>query len=160
MQSIQIISVGKLKESYLRDACAEYVKRLQAFCKLQITELSEVRLPESPNPAQIAAALAAEGAEMRRRLPQSGYTVALCIEGKALSSEGLSERLSAAALAGKSTATFLIGSSHGLPPDIKAEADLCLSMSAMTFPHQLARLMLLEQVYRAFQISTGGKYHK
>lgn len=160
MLTINIITVGKLKESYLREGCAEYAKRLQAFCKLQVIELAEARLPDHPSTAQIEAALLQEGAQMLAKLPQNGYAIALCIEGGTLTSEGLSEKLSAVAVSGKSAVSFLIGSSHGLSPQVKQAVDLGLSMSDMTFPHQLARLMLLEQVYRAFHIAAGGKYHK
>lgn len=160
MQRIRIIAVGKLKEAWMRAGCAEYEKRIAAFARLDITELPEERLPESPNDAQIAAALSAEGAKMLRLIPPNAFTAALCIEGGTLPSEALADRLAKESLSGRSEAVFLIGSSHGLSDEVKRAANCRLSMSPMTFPHQLARLMLLEQLYRACQITAGGKYHK
>ncbi|MCM1329637.1 MAG: 23S rRNA (pseudouridine(1915)-N(3))-methyltransferase RlmH [Ruminococcus sp.] len=161
MLSVNLITVGKLKESYLREACGEYVKRLGAFCKIKITELPESRLPDSPSEKEIAAALSNEG---RTIIPiisgKSSYNIAMCVEGKQLSSEGLAEKISQISVAGKSALNIVIGSSHGISEDVKKASDLRLSMSEMTFPHQLARVMVLEQVYRSFQIINGGKYHK
>ena len=160
MYNIDIICVGKLKEDYLRGACAEYSKRLSAFCKLKITELTPARIPDDPSRAQIDSALADEGKRILQLIHQSVRVYAMCIEGKQLSSEKLSKKLSECGLNGFSTVNFIIGSSFGISPEIKAKADLRLSMSEMTFPHQLARIMLLEQVYRAFQISANTRYHK
>lgn len=160
MRTITVLCVGKLKESYFRDACAEYVKRLGGFAKVQIIELDEERLPDAPSPAQIEATLAAEGKRMLEKIPRGAAVVALCIEGREQSSEALSATLSRWAVEGISQVVFAIGSSFGLSPEIKAAAKLKLSMSPMTFPHQLARVMLLEQIYRALQIEAGGKYHK
>lgn len=160
MLNINIISVGKLKETYLRDASAEYQKRLGAFCRLEIIEISSFKLPENPSPAQIDAALNREGSHITAKIPANSMVYVLCIEGKMLSSEELSAKLSAAANEGTSNITFIIGGSHGLSEEIKKRADFVLSMSRMTFPHQLARIMMLEQLYRAFMISSGGKYHK
>ena len=160
MISINIICLGRLKESYLREACAEYAKRLGAFCRLNITELTPAKLPDSPNETQIACALAEEAKKINACISKGDTVVALCIEGKELSSEMLSEEIEKCALSGGSTIDFIIGSSYGLAPEIKAKAKLRLSMSKMTFPHQLARVMLLEQIYRAFMISSSGKYHK
>ena len=160
MYNIDIICVGKLKEDYLRGACAEYSKRLSAFCKLKITELTPARIPDDPSRAQIDSALADEGKRILQLIHQSVRVYAMCIEGKQLSSEKLSKKLSECGLNGFSTVNFIIGSSFGIAPEIKAKADLRLSMSEMTFPHQLARIMLLEQVYRAFQISANTRYHK
>ena len=151
--------MGKLKEKFYRDAVEEYSKRLQRFCKLEITELPETRLPEDPSPAEIKRALAAEANAIRQKL-EGGAVVAMCIEGQTCSSEALSKKLAAFALEGKSKVTFLIGGSFGLDETLKREADWRLSMSPMTFPHHLARVMLLEQVYRAYQIEAGTKYHK
>ena len=148
MIRINLITVGKLKEKYWRDAAAEYSKRLGAFCKLEIVELNESRLSDNPSEKEIAADI------------KGAYNIAMCIEGKQLSSEKLSKKLSECGLNGFSTVNFIIGSSFGIAPEIKAKADLRLSMSEMTFPHQLARIMLLEQVYRAFQISANTRYHK
>lgn len=160
MQRVTILCVGKLKEKFYIDAAAEYVKRLQRSCKLDIVELPEYRLPEEPSPAEIQKALQAEGAAIRERLPKGGAVVALCIEGKPCSSVELSRRMQELAVSGKSQLTFLIGGSVGLSEDLKRQADWRLSMSPMTFPHHLARIMLLEQIYRACQIAAGTKYHK
>lgn len=160
MLSVQIICVGKLKEKFYAAAVDEYVKRLGGYCKLTITELPEERLGDSPSPAQIEGALAKEGAAMLARLPKGGAVTALCVEGQNLPSEGLAERLALWATQGRSQLTFVIGSSHGLHEKVKSAADFKLSMSQMTFPHHLARVMLLEQIYRAFKIQEGSHYHK
>ena len=152
--------MGKLKEKFYRDAVEEYSKRLQRFCKLEITELPETRLPEDPSPAQVRQALAAEAALIRERLPRGGAVIALCVEGKPCSSEELSRRMADFGVAGQTQLTFLIGGSFGLDETLKREADWRLSMSPMTFPHHMARVMLLEQVYRAYQIAVGTRYHK
>lgn len=161
MLNVNLITVGKLKESYLRDACAEYQKRLQAFCKLNIVELNESRLPDSPSEKEIKTALSNEGKAMMSLLSgNSCYNITMCIEGKQLSSVKFAEKLEKISVDGKSTVNIVIGSSFGIADEIKAVSDFKLSMSEMTFPHQLARVMLLEQLYRAFQINSGGKYHK
>ena len=160
MLGVTVLCLGKLKESYLREACLEYQKRLTRFCKLNIIELVPESLPSEPSAAQIEAALNTEGKRLLAEIPNGSYVYALCIEGKQRSSERFSKELSDLPLSGKSHVTFVIGSSHGLSDEVKGRADAKLSMSEMTFPHQLARVMLLEQIYRAFQISTGGKYHK
>ena len=156
--NVKLIVIGKLKEDYLRSACAEYIKRLGRYCTFELHELDECRLSESPSDKQIAAALKKEGEQIRRYA--AGIIVPMCIEGKQLSSPELAEKIASAGVSGSSTVTFIIGSSFGLDPEIKAMGTLKLSMSKMTFPHQLARVMLLEQIYRAFQINSGGKYHK
>ena len=160
MQRVTVLCVGKLKEKFYLEAAAEYVKRLQRFCKLELVELPESRLPESPSPAEVQRALAAEAVAIRERLPKGGAVIALCIEGKTCSSVELSHRMEELAVAGKTQLTFLIGGSVGLDESLKRQADWRLSMSPMTFPHHLARIMLLEQIYRAYQISAGTKYHK
>ncbi len=160
MQRVTVLCVGKLKEKFYLEAAAEYVKRLQRFCKLELVELPESRLPESPSPAEVQRALAAEAAAIREKLPKGGAVIALCIEGKPCSSVELSRRMEELAVAGKTQLTFFIGGSVGLDEDLKRQADWRLSMSPMTFPHHLARIMLLEQIYRAYQISAGTKYHK
>ena len=157
---VQLICVGRMKERFYLDAAAEYVKRLSAYCKLQVVELPEERLPASPSRAQIDAALEKEGAAVLARLAPGAALTALCVEGEAYSSEGLSGLLARWSAAGAGPLAFVIGGSYGLHPDVKARARLRLSMSPMTFPHHLARVMLLEQIYRAYQINTGGKYHK
>ena len=160
LSSVTILAVGKLKESYLREACAEYSKRLQGFCRFSIEEVAEYRLPDNPSPAQIAAGLEREGREMLSRIPAGAYVVAMCIEGKMLDSVELSRKLSQIAVQGRSSVVFIIGGSFGIWEQVKQRADLRPSMSPMTFPHQLARVMLCEQVYRAFSIEANTKYHK
>lgn len=160
MQKVSIICVGKLKEKFYLEAAAEYVKRLQRHCKLEIIELPESRLSDTPSPAEIKKALSAEAAAIRERLPKGGAVIAMCIEGKTCSSEELSRRMADFAVAGKTQLTFLIGGSVGLDEELKKQADWRLSMSPMTFPHHMARVMLLEQIYRAYQIEQGTKYHK
>lgn len=159
MQRITVLCVGKLKEKFYADAAAEYCKRLSRYCKIEVTELPETRLPEDPSPAEIKKALAAEANAIRQKL-EGGAVVAMCIEGQTCSSEALSKKLAAFALEGKSKVTFLIGGSFGLDETLKKQADWRLSMSPMTVPHHLARVMLLEQIYRACQIAEGTRYHK
>lgn len=159
MQRITVICVGKLKEKFYVAAVKEYCKRLSRFCKLDIVELQETRLPKEPSPAEIQQALASEAAAIESKLPH-GALIALCIEGHELSSAALAEKLESFAASGVSQLTFLIGGSCGLDEILKQKADLRLSMSPMTFPHHLARVMLLEQIYRAYQIQAGTKYHK
>ena len=160
MQRVSIICVGKLKEKFYMEAAAEYLKRLQRHCKLELVELPETRLPEDPSPAEIQKALAAEADLIREKLPKGGAVIAMCIEGKTCSSEELSRKLSDFGVAGKTQVTFLIGGSFGLDSALKQSADWRLSMSPMTFPHHMARIMLLEQIYRAYQIADGTRYHK
>ena len=160
MQRVTVLCVGKLKEKFYIDAAAEYVKRLQRHCKLELIELPEQRLPDDPSPAEIQKALRAEGDAIREKLPKGGAVIALCIEGKPCSSQELSRRMVDLAVQGKTQLTFLIGGSVGLDEDLKRRADWRLSMSPMTFPHHMARIMLLEQIYRAYQIADGTKYHK
>lgn len=160
MVTVNVICIGKLKEKYLRDACSEYVKRLGAFCKINIIEIEPSPLPDRPSEGQIENALLAEGKKILSKIPAQSYTYAMCIEGKERSSEALSRETAALPVRGISSVNFIIGGSYGLSDAVKSAADDRLSMSPMTFPHQLARVMLLEQIYRAFQISSGGKYHK
>ena len=160
MQKVSIICVGKMKEKFYIDAAAEYVKRLSRFCKLEITELPEDRLPDDPSQAQIDAALAKEADAIRAKLPPSAYIIAMCVEGKTRSSEELASLMAQSANQGESHLVFLIGGSFGLHPSVKALAAVKLSMSPMTFPHHLARVTVLEQIYRAFKINEGSSYHK
>ena len=160
MQKVTILCVGKLKEKFYAEAVAEYSKRLKRHCTLEIVELPESRLPDDPSPAEIRQALAAEAALIEAKLPKGGAVIAMCIEGKELSSPALAEQVEQFGLNGASQLTFLIGGSVGLDASLKQKADLRLSMSPMTFPHHLARIMLLEQIYRAYQILAGSKYHK
>lgn len=160
MQKVTVLCVGKLKEKFYMDACAEYQKRLTRHCKVEVIELPEQRLGDSPSSAEIAAALSKEADIIEEKLSKTGAVVALCVEGRTLSSPQLSEAMARWASQGVSQLTFLIGGSFGLDERVKQRADLRLSMSPMTFPHHLARVMLLEQLYRAYQIQDGTKYHK
>lgn len=160
MLNINIICVGKLKEKFLTEAIKEYSKRLSAFCKLVITELDETKLFDKASDSDIQNALKSESEKILAKVGKDSFVIAMCIEGKMMSSEKLSELFDRVSLEGKSRIDIIIGSSFGLSDEVKRKADLKLSVSHMTFPHQLFRVMLLEQVYRAFQISTGGKYHK
>ena len=159
MLHIKLIALGNLKESYLREALAEYQKRLSAFARTEILELKECRLPDNPNEGEIEAALEKEATAILAAIPPRAYTVALCIEGKQFSSEALAERL-AGVMQESGELVLIIGSSHGLAPRVKAAANLKLSVSALTFPHQLMRVLLLETLYRSLSILHGGKYHK
>ncbi len=156
MQRVSVICVGKLKERFYIEAAAEYCKRLSRCCKLELVELPEQRLPENPSPAEIERALAREAEAIRSRLPAGAAVAALCVEGTLRSSEELAGLLARE----EAGLAFVIGGSCGLHPSVKALAKERLSMSPMTFPHHLARVMLLEQIYRGFQIRGGGKYHK
>lgn len=159
MMKITVISPGKLKERYLREAADEYIKRLSRFCDLAMIEPEPCRLPENPSEAQINSALENEADMLLKKIPDNAFVVALCVEGKRLSSEQLAERVSELSAVGRPL-TMIIGSSYGLSERVKKRADMRLSVSDMTFPHQLFRIMLLEQIYRAFQINMGSEYHK
>ncbi len=158
--NITVIALGKLKEKYLRDAIDEYAKRISAYGKLDIIELNPVRLSDNPSQTEIDNTLAKEAEEIKKKIPNGSYVFSLCVEGKEKSSEQLAATIKDVALNGKSSIVFIIGSSFGLSPEIKKLSDCRLSFSPMTFPHQLMRVMLLEQIYRAFQINNNGKYHK
>lgn len=160
MFHITLITVGKLKERYYAAAADEYIRRLGAYCKFELIELPECRLPDDPNGTQIAAGLAREAEQIEAKLPRGAWFCVLTPEGTELSSEGLAERLQAEKLNGRSAACFLIGSSFGIDVRIKRMADFRLSFSKMTFPHHLMRVMALEQLYRAESILAGTKYHK
>lgn len=160
MLSVHILCVGKLKEKFYVDAAAEYAKRLSAYCRLTLVELPEEKLPANPAQAQVDAALSREAKLIRDRLPPSASVVALCVEGKLRSSQELAGLLRTWEHNTAKHLVFVVGSSYGLDASIKADAWMCLSMSPMTFPHHLARVMLLEQVYRAFKINEGSSYHK
>ena len=160
MFEITLLTVGKLKEKFYLSAAAEYEKRLKGYCKFQITELPEVRLPDDPSPAEIHAGLEKEADMIFAKLPKNTWFCIFTPEGKILSSEEFAQKLENVKLAGKSSACFLIGSSFGISPRVKAKADFQLSMGKMTFPHHLARIMVLEQLYRAEAIQAGSKYHK
>jgi len=160
MLNIKILCVGKLKEPFYIDAAAEYAKRLGAYCRLEVEALPEARRSANPSPAETAAALEKEAEALLRHIPRGAAVIALCVEGRELDSEGFSALLTRYAAGGVSRLCFVIGGSDGLAPAVKQSADLQLSMSKMTFPHHLARILLLEQLYRGFQIAEGGKYHK
>ena len=159
MMKVTLIAPEGLKEKYLREATDEYIKRLHGFCDLKIAEFSPFKLPDKPSESQIAAALDREAEQILKRIPSGSRTAALCIEGKMLSSEELAAEIRAADNSG-TPFTFIIGSSHGLAEQVKRSADIRLSFSKMTFPHQLFRVLLLEQLYRAYKINSGGAYHK
>lgn len=161
MIRVNIICIGKIKEKYFTDAINEYAKRLSAFCKFSVVEFAEEKIrSNNPNQSQIDEVIEAEGKRIMQKIGASDYVAAMCIEGKLMSSEELSKTLDNVSLGGKSTVDFIIGGSYGLSNTVKSRADLRLSMSKMTFPHQMARMILSEQIYRAFEISTNGKYHK
>ena len=160
MFDITLITVGKLKEKFYLSAAAEYEKRLKGFCRFTLTELPEARLPDDPSPAEINAGLEKEAELILSKIPKGAWFCVLTPEGKLQSSEELARKLSEVKLSGKSCACFLIGSSFGIAGRVKAMADMKLSMSLMTFPHHLARIMVLEQIYRAEAIQAGTKYHK
>ena len=154
MQKVNILCIGKIKEKYFAQAIDEYAKRLQAFCKLRIIELAEEKIRgNNPNPAQIAEVLQAEGKRIMQKISPSDYVIALCIEGKLRTSEELAGTLNTLAVTGRSTVDFVIGGSYGLSDEVKAAADEKLSMSRMTFPHTMARMIL-------YEIASNGKYHK
>lgn len=161
MQSITVIALGKINADYYAKAAAEYTKRLSTLCKLQVIELSEESISEkSASPAAVQKALEKEGKAILAAVPKGACIVALCIEGKQKSSEELASFFAEKANSGAGDIAFVIGSSHGIAQEIKAAAREKMSMSKMTFPHQLARVMLLEQIYRAYTITSGIKYHK
>lgn len=160
MFEITLIAMGRLKEKFYLSAAAEYEKRLKGYCQFRLLELPETRLPDDPSPAEIAAGLEKEAEAILSRLPKGAWFCVLTPEGKAVSSEGLADRLREVKNSGKSSACFLIGSSFGIAPRVKERADFRLSMGPMTFPHHLARIMVLEQLYRAESIQAGSKYHK
>ena len=160
MFDITLITMGKLKEPFYISAASEYAKRLGAYCRFELTELAEVRLPDAPSQKEIAAALEKEATGIVKSIPTDAYTVALCVEGRQMPSEKLAELIARQEGSGKPRLCFIIGGSFGLSPRVKDMADLRLSMSEMTFPHHLARVMLMEQIYRGFKINEGSKYHK
>ena len=160
MLSIKIIATGDFKENYLRDACTEYKKRLGAWCRLEEIVLKEEKLPDNPSEVQIERALEAEEKRVLEKISPKAYVIAMCVEDKQLSSEELSDKLNEITLSGKSELVFIIGSSYGLSNDVKQRADYKLSISRLTFPHQLLRVILHETIYRSLSILNGTKYHK
>ena len=160
MFDITLICMGKLKEKFYTAAAAEYEKRLKGYCQFKILELPEVRLPDDPSPAEITAGLEREADLIISKIPKGAWFCVLTPEGKVISSEALADKMKDVKLSGKSSACFLIGSSFGMAKRVKEKADFKLSMGPMTFPHHLARIMVLEQLYRAEAIQAGSKYHK
>ena len=160
MFDITLICMGKLKEKFYLSAAQEYAKRLGGYCTFRLVELPEFRLPDNPSPAQIAAGLDKEAEDILQKVPKNAWFCIFTPEGKLLSSEAFAAKIGEIKLSGKSGACFLIGSSFGIAPQIKEKADFKLSMGPMTFPHHLARIMVMEQLYRAEAIQAGSKYHK
>ena len=160
MLNIRLICTGKLKERFFTEAVAEYEKRLHTLCRLELIELAEERLGERPSASEIEAALEREAKQIEKKLLKDGMLVCLCIEGRQLDSESFAQFFTRIETSGRPRINFVIGSSFGISANLKEKADLQLSMSKMTFPHHLARVMLLEQIYRGFQIKEGTKYHK
>lgn len=160
MIKVTVIAVGKLKEKYLRDACDEYLKRLSAFSKVNIVEINEERCSDNPSNAEIESVKQREGERIIAKIPKGAYVIPMCIEGTQLSSEDFSKKLEQVSLSGFGEVVFIIGGSFGLSNDVKALGKLKLSFGKLTLPHQLMRVVLLEQVYRAFSISSNSKYHK
>ena len=160
MLSVQLICVGKMKETYLQEAFAEYRKRLSAYCRLEVTEIPEERLSERPSQAEIDAALRREAEQIRKAVGKDAQLITLCVEGKSISSEELAELLQKAENSGKPKLCFVVGGSYGLAQELKDQSVQRISLSRMTFPHHLARVMLAEQIYRGFKIREGSRYHK
>ena len=160
MLSVKFICVGKMREKFYIDAFAEYQKRLQAYCRPELVEITEQRLGERPSEKEITAALEREGQEILKAVPADACLVALCVEGEQMPSEGMAAMIAAREGSGKPRLCFVIGGSFGLAPAVKQRADKRLSMSRMTFPHHLARVIVAEQLYRAYTIKEGSKYHK
>lgn len=160
MLQVSVISVGKLKDVFFQQAAEEYLKRLKAFAKMNIVEIKAASLPEDPTEGEISAALEKEGEEIIKKIPRSAKVVSLCIEGKLYSSEDMAQLISSSSVSGYSHIVFIIGGSYGLSEKVKKMSDIRMSMSKMTFPHRLAKIMLLEQIYRGFSICNNRTYHK
>lgn len=160
MLNAKLICVGKLKERFFSQACDEYIKRLGSYCRLEISELSEYLLSDSPSDKEIAAALDREAKLIRKAILKEAYIISLCVEGQEIDSPGFAELIRNCENSGNSKLCFIIGGSFGLAQSIKDESSFCLSMSKMTLPHHLARVFLLEQRYRCFKINEGSRYHK
>ena len=160
MLAVKFICVGRMREKFYIDAFSEYTKRLQSLCKFEIVEPAEQRLSENPSDKEVKAALDREAQDIMKAIPNDAYVVAMCVEGKQMPSEGMGELIAARENSGKPRLCFVIGGSYGLSDTVKKRADLKLSMSKMTFPHHLARVMLAEQIYRGFKIKEGSRYHK
>lgn len=159
MISVNVICVGKLKESYLKDGCAEYIKRLSAFAKVSVIEIAEERCSDNPSDSEIKNVIEKEGSRITAKIPKGSLVIPLCIEGKEYSSPDFSAEIEKFSM-NYSSISFVIGGSFGLSDDVKSLGKMKLSFGKMTLPHQLARMVLLEQIYRAFSISNNSKYHK
>ena len=160
MLAVKLICVGRMREKYYTDAFSEYEKRLSAYCRFELLEINEERLPESPSENEILKALSKERDSILKAVPKDAYVIALCVEGKQIPSEKLASVLHEREESGRPRLCFIVGGSYGLSEDVKKAADCRLSMSEMTFPHHLARVMLAEQIYRGFKINEGSAYHK
>ena len=158
--NITVIGVGKIKEKYLKDAIAEYSKRLGRYCRLEIIEVADEKTPDQASEAAEESIRAKEGERIMKHIREDMYVITLEIAGKMLSSEELADKINALGLSGKSSIAFVIGGSIGLAREVMARSDFALSFSKMTFPHQLMRVILLEQVYRSYRIINGEPYHK
>lgn len=157
---VRIICVGKIKEKYLKDAIGEYSKRLSRFCSFEICELNDEKIPDNPSDAECLKVKRNEGENILKHLSKDGYVISLCVEGKSMTSEELADKFKSVTISGKSTIDFIIGGSLGLDDAVKSKSDLRLSFSSFTFPHQLMRLILTEQIYRSFKINANEEYHK
>lgn len=160
MLNIKLICVGRLRERFYIDAFDEYARRLSAYCKFECVELNEVKLGDKPSDKEIENALARESADIEKAIPKDAYVIAMCVGAKQLKSEELAQKINSLALSGRGKICFIIGGSFGMAESVKKRADMRLGMSAMTFPHHLARVMLTEQIYRSFKIIEGSRYHK
>lgn len=157
---INIIYVGNIKDKYFSDAVKEYEKRLSAYCKVVNTEIKETKIPENASAAQINKAIEEEGEKILSVLPQKSYKIALAVEGTMLSSEELAKKIDLSLTGGYSSISFIIGGAFGMSEKVKKACDMMLSVSRMTFTHRMMRVIILEQIYRAYNILSGGKYHK
>lgn len=157
---INIIYVGNIKDKYFSDAVKEYEKRLSAYCKVVNTEIKETKIPENAAAAQINKAIEEEGEKILSVLPQKSYKIALAVEGAMLSSEELAKKIDLSLTGGYSSISFIIGGAFGMSEKVKKSCDMMLSVSRMTFTHRMMRVIILEQIYRAYNILSGGKYHK
>ncbi|WP_182186886.1 23S rRNA (pseudouridine(1915)-N(3))-methyltransferase RlmH [Pectinatus frisingensis] len=156
---ITIISAGKIKESYLRAGIAEFTKRLHPFTQLDIVEISEEKMPETPSLAEKKKILTIEGQRLLKQVPANNFLFVLDVYGRQFSSEELAEKIRTVTLEGQSNLAFVIGGAFGLSDELRGKADICISFSRMTFTHQMVKLLLIEQIYRAFKINRGEKYH-
>ncbi len=160
MIKIDIICIGSLKEKFLKDGCDEYLKRLKSFAKVNIVELSEYRCSQNPSSNEILQVIEKEGEKIIAKIPKGSYVIPMCIEGEMLSSEDFSKKIQNVAVSGNGSITFIIGGSFGLSDEVKKLGNYKLSFGKLTLPHQLMRVVLLEQIYRAFSIANHTKYHK